>query len=727
MKIQRQFSGRTILTMTFAFCMAVICGFIATQNMKTTSAATTQGFNAGNIISDAVMGNYNSMTLSDIQRFLTSKNPCNNRDHNRYQQLERDNPKYDWHWKDGHFVCLSEERFGDGQQIGSGQTAAEIIYQAAQDYKINPQVLLVVLQKETSLVTDPIPNNGDYRKAMGFACSDSAPCEAKYYGFKNQIRAAANLFHEVLSGGWSNYPVGKTVYVQYNPNKACGGSNVYIANKATSALYRYTPYQPNQSALNAGYGLGDGCGAYGNRNLYLYFNEWFGSTQVYIEGSEVHLPDGVYSLTSAAKGNGALDLSGDSSNDGTNIGIWDYHGRNNQKWEIKRESDGYYSLKNPTNGKYLDLNGAIAQNGRNIALWGKTDSCAQRWKIYQTPDNYLTFESACMSGMVMDVFGGEASKGANVGVWIAHNKPNQKWTLRTNRTVKDGLYTIQTSLSDQKSLDIHGAARNNGANISLWDKNSGVAQRWYVQFNASGDFYTLRNPYSGKLLDLNAAQVANGNKVQLWDKNDTCAQRWKIIQNNDKTYSLLSTCRVDFAIDVSNSSTANNTKIALWEYNGAKNQRWKFAVAPQLISNGTYSVVSRLSEQYAVDITGGHNKDGTNIEIWDHKKSTNQQWKISYNAYNDDYVFTNPATNKVLDLNGGKANNNKNIALWSKNVSCAQRWHLNESGKNYYRIVSTCDPSYVVDVSNGIMRNGTNILLWEDKNSFNQQWKFIKY
>jgi hypothetical protein len=31
--------------------------------------------------------------------------------------------------------------------------------------------------------------------------------------------------------------------------------------------------------LNAGYGTGDGCGAYGNRNFWAMFTDWFGSTQ----------------------------------------------------------------------------------------------------------------------------------------------------------------------------------------------------------------------------------------------------------------------------------------------------------------------------------------------------------------------------------------------------------------------------------------------------------------
>ncbi len=238
-------------------------------------AASLANFDAGNIISDYVMGNFNSMSESDIQNFLTSKNSCSNTDYDYYRALSNGS-SYEWHWKDGHFVCLSEEKFGDGEVIGSGETAAHIIYQAAQDYKINPQVLIVLLQKETGLITDPIPNNGDYRKATGYGCPDTAACSSKYYGFKNQVRHAAALFRDVLDGGWTNYPLGNT-YIQYNPNSSCGGSTVNIQNLATSALYRYTPYQPNAGALEAGYGTAY-CGSYGNRNFYLYFNDWFGNS-----------------------------------------------------------------------------------------------------------------------------------------------------------------------------------------------------------------------------------------------------------------------------------------------------------------------------------------------------------------------------------------------------------------------------------------------------------------
>ena len=246
-------------------------------------AASLANFDPGYIISDYQMGNYDSMNETEIQAFLTAKNPCSNTNQDYYQQLTASNPGVIWHFENGHFVCLSEEKFGDGEEIGTGETAAHIIWQAAQDYKINPQALIVLLQKETSLITDPIPNNYDYRKATGYGCPDTAACSSDYYGFKNQVRNAAALFSTVLNGGWTNYPLGEN-YIQYNPNPGCGGSVVNIRSLATSALYRYTPYQPNEGAIAAGYGTAY-CGAYGNRNFYLYFEDWFGdiTREVYYE------------------------------------------------------------------------------------------------------------------------------------------------------------------------------------------------------------------------------------------------------------------------------------------------------------------------------------------------------------------------------------------------------------------------------------------------------------
>jgi hypothetical protein len=160
------------------------------------------------------------------------------------------------------------------------ESAATIIVKVAQACGINPRVLLVTLQKEQSLITRKTAGTAAvYQKAMGYGCPDTAACDALYYGFFNQVYSAAAQFRN-----YANNPTryahraGVVANIAYHPNTACGSSAVLIRNQATASLYNYTPYQPNAAALAAGYGTGDACSSYGNRNFWAYFTDWLGST-----------------------------------------------------------------------------------------------------------------------------------------------------------------------------------------------------------------------------------------------------------------------------------------------------------------------------------------------------------------------------------------------------------------------------------------------------------------
>lgn len=230
--------------------------------------STLVGFNAGNIISDAVFTNKSTMTEAQIQAFFNSKvAKCQSG-----------------------YVCLKDFRISSvtrpadaycsGYSGAANESAARIIYRVAQACNINPQVLIVMLQKEQGLITHTWPSAWRYNIALGQGCPDTAPCDPNYVGFFHQIYGAARQMQIYMEGKWFQwYAPGKTWNILYNPNTSCGRGAVYVANKATSALYYYTPYQPNAAALRAGYGTGDGCSAYGNRNFYNYFTDWFGSTQ----------------------------------------------------------------------------------------------------------------------------------------------------------------------------------------------------------------------------------------------------------------------------------------------------------------------------------------------------------------------------------------------------------------------------------------------------------------
>jgi len=271
---------------------AVSQGLVESRDVKTTLA----GFDAGNLISDSVFQNKDSMTEAQIQSFFNSKvSKC--------LGGTDENGKAIVCLKD--FTITSVNRQADaycnGYTGAANESAARIIYKVAQSCNINPQVLIVMLQKEQGLVTHTWPSAWRYNIALGQGCPDTAPCDPSYVGFFHQIYGAARQMQIYLEGKWFQwYAPGKTWNILYNPNTACGSSPVYIANAATAALYYYTPYQPNAAALAAGYGTGNSCSAYGNRNFYNYFTDWFGSTRN-LEGQNLLYGGDIYYVTNGVR------------------------------------------------------------------------------------------------------------------------------------------------------------------------------------------------------------------------------------------------------------------------------------------------------------------------------------------------------------------------------------------------------------------------------------------
>ena len=586
-----KYSRKTWMVLVVLF-VAVFSFTFLTQKFKgdeDVQAANAWAFDPGYIISDWQMGNYQSMSEADIQNFLTRMNPCNNTDWALYDEQSRTYPGVSWHWDNGHFVCMSQEKFGEGTTLGSGQTAAHIIWEAAQKYRINPQVLLVLLEKENGLVTDSFPHSGQYKTATGFACPDTAPCDPARAGFKNQINLAAALYREVLDGGWSNYPVGMNE-IKYHPkNPQCGTAWIDIQNRATSALYRYTPYVPNNAALAAGYGTGDACSSYGNRNFYMWFEDWFGGIkdEEYAMPASANISEGTYTIKSAIDTSKVMDVFDGSKANGSNVQIFSNNGTNAQKWQIKNNGDGTYTLINPQSNKALDVNGASKSRESNTQIYESNGTCAQKWRIANSGGDNYTIYSAC-SGMPLDVSGGASKNGTNIQIYAPNGTNAQKWKLEkeqpkvdnknqsasTQSSITNGTYVIQSAINKNKVMDIYNGAESavNGTNLQIFEYNGTNAQKWQFRQNSDGT-YSVINPTNGKALDVFNGNTTNYTNIHVWSQNNTCAQKWKIIDNNDGTVTFNSTCS-PLVLDVFNGNNVNGANIQLFTSNGTKAQRW---------------------------------------------------------------------------------------------------------------------------------------------------------
>jgi LysM repeat protein len=249
-------------------------GIVAVEGENTPAeAANAAWFNPGQIISDSAFYTAGTMSVADIQRFLNGKVAACRADATRPG-------------------CLKDYRLSTPAVTGTAGrcaslpaktniSAAEIIHDVSIACGISPKVLLVKLQKEQGLVTSTNPSPRAYEFALGMDCPDTpAGCSAASAGFFWQLyKGAGQLqWYSNPAGSFTWLKPGRTISRPFQANNpGCGSQSFVLENKATAALYYYTPYVPNQTALANLYGVGDVCSAYGNRNFFRDYTDWFGS------------------------------------------------------------------------------------------------------------------------------------------------------------------------------------------------------------------------------------------------------------------------------------------------------------------------------------------------------------------------------------------------------------------------------------------------------------------
>ena len=197
-------------------------------------AARAAEFNPHLIISDNDLTAHQAMSVKDVQDFLDSQ-------------------------KSG----IGSMKFTDID--GSDRTAAEIIVAAAAEERISPRYILVMLQKEQSLISSKNPTQKQLDWATGYgicdACSMDDPSLQKFRGFATQVRRSAGIMRYYYDNVQFNWI--KRAGQQYSIDR----TTVTPQSNATAFLYTYTPHIS------------------GNKNFWKIWSQWF--TNFYPDGSVI--------------------------------------------------------------------------------------------------------------------------------------------------------------------------------------------------------------------------------------------------------------------------------------------------------------------------------------------------------------------------------------------------------------------------------------------------------
>jgi len=215
----------------FLLLFVIVCLLPAKISMA------ADNFNPNYIIGDLEILDYTSLNLEQIKSFLARKGGYLN----NYSATDPD---------------------------GKVATAAEIIYDRAITNKVNPKFLIVLLQKEMSLIEDKSPKQSQLDWATGYGCLDGSACNPRWQGFWKQVNSASLQFRDYIDNPQLyTYRSGQT-YTFTNPYSTTEKGNTVVTptNQATAALYNYTPHVYN-----------------GNYNFYKIWQRYF--TTTYYDGS----------------------------------------------------------------------------------------------------------------------------------------------------------------------------------------------------------------------------------------------------------------------------------------------------------------------------------------------------------------------------------------------------------------------------------------------------------
>lgn len=234
-------------------------------------------FDPNKLIEDKVFSDTQTFGgAAGIQKFLESRNSV----------LANTSPEFLARLKEPTVTMLKTALEDPEPALPRLRTAAELIWDASQSSGLNPQVILVTLNKEQGLIDGITPNSDRLQRAldfsMGFACPDSTGCSQNtlFPGFyfqlfgnfdssNNRYLGAAKSLMKSFSTPGGRGPsgdgkvskVGEIISLSNTLGSYDGApaqQTVMLSNNATAALYRFTPHVYN-----------------GNYNFWRFFNAWF--------------------------------------------------------------------------------------------------------------------------------------------------------------------------------------------------------------------------------------------------------------------------------------------------------------------------------------------------------------------------------------------------------------------------------------------------------------------
>lgn len=459
------------------------------------------------------------------------------------------------------------------------------------------------------------------------------------------------------------------------------------------------------------------------------------------------MTNGTYEIVSSKNNNKVFDIVGGSISNGASVQIYDWNGSMAQQYEIIKNQNGYYTIKNVKSNLYLGVTTNWNQMKNSRLVQGVNASSKGAQFIFtRNSDGSWIISSAWDRRYVFDLYGGSTNNGSPIQIYTSNGTVAQSWKLlkvknsreemdklasQNKDAIADGTYFIASSLNTSYVFDVYGGSKSDFGNITIYKNNGTVAQGWKIVHDSKG-YVTFMNVGSNKVLDVYGGQNVNGQNVVQYTSNNSYAQKW-IVVNVGSGYKIVSALDSNYVLDLYGGRVQNFSNIQIHKSNNTKAQTWSF-----IKYESPRDHLNTMAKEYNADIMEStyviecytnnnvvFNASNGNVQLANANKVSSQKWKIKKDAMG--YItFINVDTNKALDVYGGKAESFTNVWQYAYNDTYAQKWIARKNSDGSLTFVSALDKDYVLDIYGGRIQNEGNIHIYRDNGTNAQKFKLTR-
>lgn len=229
------------------------------------------------------------------------------------------------------------------------------------------------------------------------------------------------------------------------------------------------------------------------------------------------MTNGTYEIVSSKNNNKVFDIVGGSISNGAYVQIYDWNGSVAQQFEIIKNQNGYYTIKNVKSNLYVGVTTNWNQMKSSRLVQGVNASSKGAQFIFtRNSDGSWIISSAWDRRYVFDLYGGSTNNSSPIQIYTSNGTVAQSWKLlkvkntreemdklasQNKDAIADVTYFIASSLNTSYVFDVYGGSKSDFGNITIYKNNGTVAQGWKIVHDSKG-YVTFMNVGSNKVLDV---------------------------------------------------------------------------------------------------------------------------------------------------------------------------------------------------------------------------------